>query len=429
VIKMISKEEAEKMKEVLKNLKTILYAYYPFIATILSRARIVAMADLDSIACVDRTTTIYLRKDFFRLRPQEQLFVLAHEAFHAALMHPLRYKKDMDRYILNIAHDIVVNNILESSGFRLSKVGNIIPIRGEDFGLPEGWQSMSSEEIYKELEERCPPKAGFLIDVVEKPTANKSAEEMDKERTEGGFDSVVLQPGSPDIYEARDTEEMEKKWRETIIGAAEVDHLAGNIPGELKRVVQSIVETRFDALTYLPYYIGSALGKVFVSTWLKPSRKAGDDLPGTATYARPTVWCAVDKSGSIDKGSFGMFLDVVRKYILQRCDVNVVFWDAQEYDVIPLKSTTTTEELVDKLGVETCGGTVIAPALEKLLKEIKTRQDVVVVLTDGDIFDFDKGETKELLSMVARKALIAIFVYTKIRIEHPGWISLVLQPA
>lgn len=68
---------------------------------------------------------------------------------------------------------------------------------------------------------------------------------------------------------------------------------------------------------------------------------------------------------------------------------------------------------------------MIYPAPVLVTKLIK-KQDIVVVFTDGEIFDIDKPETQQLLQRIGRKSTKATtnlenkssFTWTKIKMEH-----------
>jgi hypothetical protein len=49
--------------------------------------------------------------------------------------------------------------------------------------------------------------------------------------------------------------------------------------------------------------------------------------------------------------------------------------------------------------------------------------DAVIVLTDGDIFDAEQGETQNLFRRVAAKAGFAMIGYTHTPVDAPGFAS------
>ena len=93
--------------------------------------------------------------------------------------------------------------------------------------------------------------------------------------------------------------------------------------------------------------------------------------------------------------------------------------DARAYDIIEAK---TRNEVITKVlkNLRGGGGTKIHGALKKTLENMRFR-DAITVFTDGDIYDIDLFEVKQLLSNIASKASIAILVSTHRELNVPGW--------
>ncbi|MEM2447885.1 MAG: hypothetical protein QXT14_02905 [Candidatus Bathyarchaeia archaeon] len=99
--------------------------------------------------------------------------------------------------------------------------------------------------------------------------------------------------------------------------------------------------------------------------------------------------------------------------------VKVVCWDARAYEVVEAKSRADViNKVLERL--RGYGGTVIEDALKTTLKSMRLR-DAVVVLTDGEIYDIDRDGTRRLLSDVASRASVAVFVSTRRELNIPGW--------
>jgi len=106
--------------------------------------------------------------------------------------------------------------------------------------------------------------------------------------------------------------------------------------------------------------------------------------------------------------------------IAKTSPVAVVAWDAQAYEVVEARSQG---EVISKVAsqMKGGGGTVIASALEKTLKRMRLR-DIVVVFTDGEIFDISEDYTKRLLAEVAAKASVSVFATTHREHEIDRWV-------
>jgi predicted metal-dependent peptidase len=123
-------------------------------------------------------------------------------------------------------------------------------------------------------------------------------------------------------------------------------------------------------------------------------------------------------SGSISDKEAEQFLSEIYS-IAGDAPVNVVVWDAHVYDVIEAKSQA--EVIAKVLGrLRGGGGTVIKSSLETTLKRMKSR-DMVVVLSDMDIWDLNEAETRSRFAEVAAKASLAILCSTDREVELEGW--------
>jgi len=96
--------------------------------------------------------------------------------------------------------------------------------------------------------------------------------------------------------------------------------------------------------------------------------------------------------------------------IAKTSPVSVISWDAKAYEFIDAR---TKNEVISKVArqIRGGGGTIIAPALWKTLKRMRLR-DIVVVFTDGEIFDINESQTRRLLAEVAAKASASVFATT-----------------
>jgi predicted metal-dependent peptidase len=268
----------------------------------------------------------------------------------------------------------------------------------------EELEAMSVEEIYKLL-----PKGGG-----EGGEGVKIERDLNA-KCKGG---KVLQEGDPEIYGSGQKDEVAEKWKQAVVKAYAQQKLAGKVPEALKRVVDEILQPKVDWRSLLRQAFTDGLGKTVVSTYKRPSRKFPDAYPGIRRFTFPTVHILIDASGSIGEEELTQFVTEV--YSLAKMSrVSVRSWDADAYEAI---AANTPQQVISKIAqnIRGGGGTMIRPCLRKVLSEMKSK-DIVIILTDGEIYDLDEYETELLLSEIASKASVAVFVSTFRKVDIPGW--------
>jgi len=406
------------IKEDFDKIKAALMAISPFMSALLRRARIVLSESIPT-ACVTLSYSVVVNPNFLEmLGYADKTWVLGHETVHIAFDHVKRGRVQYPR-IWNLAADAVVNNMLE--GFiRCSNEIKRFSIRMYDmqsllyqFNIRvnhDELERMTVEEIYKLLL-KIPwprgPAGGDGDDLCERDLDGRG-------EPSGG---EVLQDGDPEIYGKGTSEEVADEWRKAIVKAYAQQKLAGKIPAGLKRLVDDILQAKVDWRALLRQGFHNGFGKTIVSTWRRPSRKHAD-FPGVHRFTYPRVHCLVDCSGSISEKEIEQFVGEIYA-LAKQSPVSVRAWDAEAYEEIRAESQ---REVVSKVAkrLKGGGGTVIKPALERTL-ELMRPKDIVVILTDGEIWDIDEAETRRLFSEVASKSSVSILASTHRTLEIPMW--------
>jgi len=208
-----------------------------------------------------------------------------------------------------------------------------------------------------------------------------------------------------------DVREVSRGIREEVYRAYQSAKMAGNLPLGLERVFERLLKPKVRWNTLLKCFIREAYGRLEQSTWLRPNRRGIPLIPGKIYLAQPRVWCLIDTSGSISEQELNQFISEVYAITQQLgVEVTVICWDAEAYEPVEARSPS---DVVTKVArkIRGGGGTVIAPALRKTLKQMR-RFDIVTVLTDGEIFDIEDSETQRLLQQVLWKSSVFVFVTT-----------------
>lgn len=119
--KMLSEEETNELKKKAKDILSVcrrnLLIKYPFIGNVALRMNLIPVRDLRvRTACTDGDNVYFDIAFLSSLSKDEQLFVLAHEIWHAVLMHLIRRHSRLAG-LFNIATDKEINNLLTKDGF------------------------------------------------------------------------------------------------------------------------------------------------------------------------------------------------------------------------------------------------------------------------------------------------------------------------
>jgi predicted metal-dependent peptidase len=436
-------------------IKSALLIKHRFIASLLARARIYFSKSIEA-AAVDNEFNLYINEEFMdKLDTQDRIFVLAHETLHLALLHSARTPEH--GLIWNYAADAVVNNILtnmmhlgyttelnkrlrEAYGSDPDEEGGIVTMRWvhnllDKAGIQvkyEDLEVMSVEEIYNLLLKL--PR--IITDETGRESGSSSGNTDSNNNTDGndgdsnedkikvprdvgvsGSKDEMLQEGDSEIYQhGNDRREMEKKWKEALAKDYVMSKTAGTLPAGLERIIDDILKAKVDWRSILRESVRVGLGRTIVSTYKRPSRKH-QDIAGHQRYTLPHTWVLVDTSGSIGNQELAQFLGEIYD-IAKQTTVTVLPWDAEVYEPLVMKSKNDIHRIKTK--IKGGGGTVIQPVLQYTLNNMKPR-DMVVVLTDGHIYDLDDDITKGLFADMAHKASVAVLCSTSAKVEIPNW--------
>ena len=243
---------------------------------------------------------IYFNSDFVRSLSSigKIEFLLAHEVLHVVLDHIGRTGSRNQR-LANIAQDYAINQILVDS-----EIGEMItevkPYQDNRF------RNMTWEQIYDILEQEDEEPEGTLLD-------------YHMEVTDGNAED-----GSPTIGR-QEMEEIRAEIREAIIQANQVS--AGNMPGAIKRLIQSLTEPKINWVDVIRMNIQSLVRSKF--SFSRPSRKSGHSgaiLPRRNPSNRIEVSIAVDMSGSINEQMATAFLTEIKGIMEQYTDFKIDLW-------------------------------------------------------------------------------------------------------
>ncbi|MFP3208266.1 MAG: VWA-like domain-containing protein [Nitrososphaeria archaeon] len=437
--------DLELTKERVFRARAALWRLFPFVASILARIRIVAVRGLQFPAGVNATTLVIDVDQTSQMSDAELVGLLAHETLHLAFRDVVR-RGDRVPMAWNVAADAINNEIL-SSYVKLPEGAVRMRLLADALGerIPEG---ISKEQLYDKLLKKAKAKAasrpqwGDLGAPSESQMQQGGGQQAQppqqaqqgsqpqpgagsgkkgkkqgqgpqppagaggQRRQKGGGGAAssaptpqvvgVIQEGDPSLRD-EDEERREEAWRRALARARAAQ--AGTAPGALEREISQLLKSRVPWRNLLRQALRDGYGRGIVQSWKRLNRRV-PELPGARRLTTPRAWVLVDASGSIDDKTFDQFMAEVVAAARAAGDVILVAWDAEVKGVWKYHRGM-------KMKITGGGGTVIRPALE-LVKEKMQPNDVVAVLSDFELSDYDSGETAALARAVKARAAVAI---------------------
>jgi len=297
----------------------------------------------------DGKSLIYAPSFLDRVTAEELKGVIAHEVLHCAFLHQTR-RKEREPKRWNAACDFAINQDLIQAGFTLPS----------DALLDSQYRGMSSEEIYKRLEQSGDfsnaPEWGIVLDAA----PNAAAGELGQQEEDWG-----------------------RRVRQAIAVAS--GNNTGSIPASLQNLINSTKKAKVNWRDQLRRFIDDR--SRYDHTWSKPNRRflsQGYVFPGIEPDGLYKLGIVLDTSGSVDDDMVSQFLGEIEaaidigaadQAIVVQCDAKV-----QRVDRF---------QAGDEIKMPICGrgGTRFSPALE-WFTENEPDVSALIYLSDGECSDF-----------------------------------------
>jgi len=250
--------------------------------------------------------SLYWHTPFIDSLPLRELVtVLAHEALHAALLHPLRQGK-RDHKLFNQAADHAVNLHLEDCNAQARSKG-----KAEPFPWPKlpgilkdsRFAGLSAEEIYGQLanEKQQDSNNGQDGQNGQESPGNGTASD------EQGMGGVLDAPG-----DEASQQEQEAQWKVGLVQAAQAGKMAGNLPSGIARLVQETLNPPARWQDILRSFVRESAKDDY--SWTRPNTRyasTGFILPSLYSQRLGRIVVAIDTSGSIDETLLNEFMGEV----------------------------------------------------------------------------------------------------------------------
>jgi len=359
------------VKEMIVSARVRLLIKHPFFGTLATRLKLVE-AEWCPTAAVDGKH-FYYNCNFFRtLTPENIDFVVGHEVLHCVYEHCgiagrlMDYSEDeRDMKLWNIAADYKVNQ-----GCVESNIGQMPPSALHDYKYYKSY----TEEIYADLKESGDHDDKQTLDTHMFGDGNG-------EDGEGNDPTGRTAPIKVSKAEAK---QIKDQMKQAVMQAAQSSG-AGNLPGDVQRIINEMSNPKMDWREMLNISIQSLLKSDF--TFMRQSRKSRSMnvyLPGQDNDEKIDVAIGLDVSGSISKDMIADFLGEISGIMQQFQDFRVRVWtfDTQVYAKSYKEFNPFNADELSDYEIIGCGGTDFECNYE-YMKDNDINPDKFIMFTDG----------------------------------------------
>ena len=369
----ISESELKSMRaEVTDNIivaRVGLLLRHPFFGNMATRLRIEAADDWCMTAATDGRH-LYFNTQFFNAMSNKEIeFVIAHEILHCVFDH-LGRREFRNPKLYNIAADYIVNNLLVDD--KIGKTPKIIDCY-QDFKY-RGW---TSEDVYDDLFKEAEKNGQDYLDQL----GEMLDEHLDMNGDDDDGDNKDGKKGRP-RYSKAELDQIKDEIKEAMIQAAQSAG-AGNVPGEIARMIKELTEPKMNWRDLLRQQIQSTIKSDF--SFQRPNRKSqmsGAILPGMMFQDTIDICVGLDMSGSIGDDQAGDFVSEIKGIMDEYKDYRIKIWcfDTKVYNEQDF-SADSGEDLTEyKI---TGGGGTDFDANWAYMKENDIQPKKFIMFTDG----------------------------------------------
>jgi predicted metal-dependent peptidase len=315
---------------------------HPFFGNMATRLIVKNCDDWCPTAATDGRHLYYNTQFFNAMSNKEIEFVIAHEILHCVFDH-LGRREDRNPILYNIAADYIVNNTLMRD-----RIGEMVKIVScyQDFKY-EGWTSEAVyDDLFKQQEEKGEEYLKQLGEMLDEHV-DWGDEDGNGKGDSGSEDGSEGKSGRPS-YSKDELAKIKDEIKENMMSAAQAAG-AGNVPGEVARMIKELTEPKMNWRELLRQQIQSTIRCDY--TFSRPSRKGwhtGAILPGMNFADTIDVAIGIDMSGSIGDIQGQDFISEVKGIMDEYQDYKIKMWcfDTKVYNEQDF-SADNGEDLLD----------------------------------------------------------------------------------
>lgn len=347
-----------------------LYINHPFFGNLATRLKLVNADEWCGTAATDGRTFYYNSRFILKLQPREVVFLVGHEVLHVVYDHMGR-RDGRDPQISNIAADYAVN-----ADLKRHKVGEFIttvPCLYETKYDGKGY-----EYIYEDLMKNA--KQMSMDDLIDQ-LLDDHMDEADDGSGDGDGDNEG-KGKRPKAMSQEERDQLRQEIKQNILNAARQAD-AGQIPGEVARMIQEIAEPKMPWRELISTVLTSTIRTDY--SFMRPSRRSWHMdaiMPGMNPGEEIDICVAIDTSGSISASDLSVFLGEVQG-IMDSFDgykIKVFSFDTRAYNLQEYSSENLDD--IAEYRPEGGGGTDF-DAIFDFLKAEAIVPERLIVFTDG----------------------------------------------
>ena len=353
---------------------------HPFFSYILMHFKVTAKLDNTiRTAGVDKSGNFFYDEKFIiSLTPDELRGLLVHEVMHLAKGDFFRIG-NREKFIWNIASDMVINYIIKQEGFKLptcvinpDAAGNIT-IGGKSYNVAK----KTTEDVYDELI----ANAQKIQLQLGSGNGSGAGNNSDQDSGHGGFDQHL-----EDNTESSQAAATESKWKKITIEAATNARARGKMPGCAESFVDKLLNPTIDWRSRLQKFITSEIPTDYCN------RMPGRKFYGTGVWfprvlrENLEVFVSVDASGSTS-GDRKFFISEVAAILgaYQQIHARLIFWDYVVKEANDHEMTRDNRDTLTELKIVDCDGGTRFGSYSEYLNKKSYKCRLHIVLTDGEI--------------------------------------------
>ena len=431
----LTEEETKTLKkkasEILSVCRRDVLTKYPFIGSIALRMEMVPVRDIRvRTACTDGNAVYFDIAFLSSLTREEQTFVLAHEVWHAVMMHLVR-RQNRNPELFNVATDKEVNYMLQKDGFTAPK-DLLFPTAEEEGKCAEeiyemllkkmknnqqqqqnqqnkngnssnrnGQRSQNGRQSDKNGNKTGEFKGQFdkhVYDGMEdgQPNQNNNGQNEDGDgdgdgsgNSYGELTDKYGKVGLDSDFQPKVSKDFADKMRETIVSEAQrVEKMKGSLPAHIKELVKKCTQAEIKWQEVLAQFVTRCYNSGNRS-WIPPNRRHVHNGVYLQSRQATKIKLAVgiDTSGSTmsDRSKFlGELHSLIKSFGM--FDLSIIECDAE---VGAYKHYTQDDNLdfeIDngEYAMSGGGGTAMRPIFDYILDN-QIECDALCIMTDGYI--------------------------------------------